>query len=143
MPKYPLKILDRLTNYRYRMLDEARKVEELATTLAHSFDFYEYRMNLQSGIELIVCQKHNSALPVWCLELETAMLYKPGTGPEIQRPDRQRRNQDEKQLFVSQLILGVDTAYDELQKMDPRTRQRYLELRQYYLKRKPGRPWAS
>ena len=143
MPKYPLKILDRLTNYRYRMFDEARQVEELATTLASSFDFYEYRMNLQRGIELIVCQKHNSALPVWCLELETEMLYKPGTGPEMRRPNRKRRNQDEKQLFISQLILGVNTAYDELQEMEPRTRQRYLELRQQYLRRKQGRPWTS
>jgi len=64
MPKYPLKILERLTNYRYRMYDEKLEVEELATTLAHSFDFYEYRMNLRGGIDLIVCQKHNSALPV-------------------------------------------------------------------------------
>src|SRR5947207_7833769 len=143
MPKYPFRILDRLTNYRYKMYDEKREVEELATTLAHSFDFYEYRMNLQRGIELIVCQKHNSALPIWCLELETAILYEPGAGPEIQRPDRKRRNQDEKQLFISQLILGVDTAHDELQEMEPRTRQRYLELRQQYLQRRPGRPWAS
>src|SRR2546421_5012864 len=89
MPKYPLRILDRLTNYRYRMYDEKLKVEELATTLAHSFDFYEYRMNLQRGIDLIVCQKHNSALPVWCLELETAMLYEPGTGPEMKRSTEQ------------------------------------------------------
>src|SRR2546430_16117511 len=68
MPKYPLKILERLTNYRYRMYDEKLEVEELATTLAHSFDFYEYRLNLQSGVDLIVCQKHNAVLPVWCLE---------------------------------------------------------------------------
>jgi len=125
------------------MYDEKLQKEELATTLTHSFDFYEYRMNLQRGIDLIVCQKHNSTLPVWCLELETAMLYKPGTGPENIRPDRKRRNQDEKQLFISQLILGVDTAYDELLKMEPRTRQRYLELRQKYLRKKPGRPWTS
>lgn len=143
MPKYPLKILDRLSNYRYKMLDEARKVEELATTLARSFDFYEYRMNLRGGIDLIVCQKHNAALPVWCLELETAMLYQPGTGPEIDRPDRKRRTQDEQKLFISQLVLGVDVAHEELREMDPRTRQRYLALRQKYLKTRPGRPWVS
>ena len=143
MPKYPLKILERLTNYRYRMYDEKLEVEELATTLAHSFDFYEYRMNLRGGIDLIVCQKHNSALPVWCLELETAMLYKPGTAPEIERPDRKRRTQDEQRLFISQLILGADVACEELENMDPRTRQRYLGLRQRYLKPKVGRPWVS
>lgn len=143
MPKYPLKILDRLSNYRYKMFDEARQVEELATTLASSFDFYEYRMNLRGGIDLIVCQHHNAALPVWCLELETAMLYKPGTGPEIERKERKRRTQDEQKLFISQLILGVDVARDELQKLDPRSQRRYLLLRQKYLKTRPGRPWVS
>jgi hypothetical protein len=143
MPKYPLRILERLSNYRYKMFDEARKVEELATTLASSFDFYEYRMNLRGGIDLIVCQKHNSALPVWCLELETAMLYKPGTGPELDRPDRKRRTADEQKLFISQLILGVDVARDELLRLDPRSQQRYLLLRQKYLKARLGRPWVS
>ena len=143
MPKYPLKIVERLTNYRYKMYEEYRKVEMLATTLASSFDFYEYRMNLHGGTDLVVCQHHNSALPVWCLELETAMLYEPATAPKIERATRKRRNQDEKQLFISQLILGVDTAHKELLKMEPRTRQRYLELRQQYLKKKPGRPWIS
>jgi len=143
MPKYPLKILERLSNYRYRMYDEKLEVEELATTLAHSFDFYEYRMNLRGGIDLIVCQRHNAALPVWCLELETAMLYKPGTGPELERPDRKRRTQDEQRLFISQLILGVDVAREELLELDPRTQQRYLVLRQRYLKTRPGRPWVS
>lgn len=146
MPKYPLKILERLTNYRYRMYDESLDKEELAMTLASSFDFYEYRMNLRGGIELVVCQRHNSTLPVWCLELETAMLYKPGTSPDGQRPagpERKRRTQDEQRVFISQLIVGVDVAYEELQAMAPRTRQRYLDLRQKYLKPKVGRPWVS
>lgn len=143
MPKYPLSILERLTNYRYRMYDAEREVEELATTLASSFDFYEYRMNLRGGIQLIVCQKHNAVLPVWCLELETAMLYQPGTAPDIERLGRKRRTQNEQRVLISQLIIGVDTAYDELEDMEPRTRQRYLELRQRYLKTKPGRPWVS
>jgi hypothetical protein len=152
MPKYPLKILDRLSNFRYRMFDEKLRKEELATTLAHSFDFYEYRMNLRGGIDLIICQKHNAALPIWCLELETAMLYDPSAVPDI-APDRalkkplegkkRRRTQDEQKLFISQLVLGVDTAYDALSTMDPRTQQRYLILRQKYLKTKPGRPWVS
>src|SRR5712692_8416298 len=81
MPKYPLRILDRLTNYRYQMYDEALEKEMLATLLASSFDFYEYRMNLRGGIGLVVCQHHNAALPVWALELETAVLYKPGKFP--------------------------------------------------------------
>jgi len=154
MPKYPFKILDQLRNYRYQMYDEKLEVDLLATTLATSFDFYEYRMNLRGGISLIVCQKHNAALPVRCLELETEVLYDPGICPD-QAPDRamrkasdeerkrKRRTSDEQKIFISQLILGVDIAYDELQKLDPRTQQRYLVLRQKYLKTRPGRPWVS
>src|SRR5260370_40566271 len=41
MPKYPLRIVERLTNYRYRMFDEARGAEMLATVLVSSFDFYQ------------------------------------------------------------------------------------------------------
>ena len=37
MPKYPLKILERLTNFRYRMIEEDRNMEMLATVLASSF----------------------------------------------------------------------------------------------------------
>ena len=149
MPKYPFKILDQLTNYRYQMYDEKLEVELLATTLASSFDFYEYRMNLRGGISLIVCQKHNTALPVRCLELETEILYDPGIGPELERANkreqgkRKRRTHDEQRLFISQLILGVDIAHEELLNLDPRTQQRYLVLRQKYLKTKPGRPWVS
>lgn len=147
MPKYPLRILDRLTNFRYRMYEEEKRVEMKATTLASSFDFYEYRMNLKGGIDLIVCQKHNSSLPVWVLEMETSTLYEPGSYPDLSRPakegHRKRRTQDEQKLLISQLIIGVRVAYEELESMEPRTRQRYIELRQKYLKTKPGRPWVS
>lgn len=37
MPKYPLKILERLTNYRYLMFDEEREVEMLGICLLSSF----------------------------------------------------------------------------------------------------------
>jgi hypothetical protein len=147
MPKYPLSILERLTNYRYRMYEEEKRVEMLAATLASSFDFYEYRMNLKGGIDLIVCQKHNSSLPVWVLEMETSTLYDPGSYPDLVQPakegQRKRRTQDEQKLLISQLIIGVQAAREELEEMEPRTRQRYLELRQRYLKTKPGRPWMS
>jgi hypothetical protein len=45
-PKYPLQILERLTNFRYRMFEQQRGMEMLATVLASSFDFYEHRLNL-------------------------------------------------------------------------------------------------
>jgi hypothetical protein len=125
------------------MYDEARNVELLATILVASFDFYEHRLNLvRRGIDLVICQHHNAALPVWCLELDTAHLYKPGTAPAT-RQERKRRTQDEQRILISQIILGVDTAMVELNGMPERSRRRYLSLREQYLKPKVGRPWAS
>ncbi len=143
MPKYPLRIVERLTNYRYRMFDEARGAEMLATVLVSSFDFYEHRLNLvKREIDLVVCQKHNAALPVYVLELDTAHLYKPGTAPDT-REVRKRRTQDEQRVLISQIILGVDSAIDELNRLPERTKRRYLKLREQYLSPKVGRPWAS
>src|SRR3954451_9638661 len=83
MPKYPLRILERLTNFRHRMLEQERGMEMLATVLASSFDFYEHRLNLaKHGFSLIICQKHNAAVPLFTLELDTGMLYEPGTTPD-------------------------------------------------------------
>src|SRR5437879_9123332 len=88
MPKYPLKILERLTNFRYRMFEQERNQEMLATVLATSWDFYEHRLNLSKhGFSIIVCQKHNAAVPLFVLELDTGMLYEPGAVPD-KAPDR-------------------------------------------------------
>lgn len=157
MPKYPLKILERLTNFRYRMYEEERKVEMLATVLASSFDFYEHRLNLSKhGFSLIVCQKHNAAVPLFTLELDTGMLYEPGATPDKapdRRPDktpedkkeakRKRRTSDEQKIFISKIIIGSVAGMKELEDMPDRTRQYYLVLREQYLQPKVGRPWAS
>jgi hypothetical protein len=142
-PKYPIQIVERLTNYRYKLYDQVQKVEMLATVLVASFDYYSHRLLLtKHGFDMVICQKHNSALPVWCLELDTAHLYKPGTAPDT-RQDCQRRTQDEQTILVSQIILGVDSAMTELNNMPYRTKRRYLALRERYLQPKLGRPFAS
>ncbi len=156
MPKYPLKILDRLTNFRYRMFEEERQVEMLATVLASSWDFYEHRLNLSKhGFHLVVCQKHNSCLPLYTLELDSGMLYEPAAVPDKapdRRPDkdpdakegkRKRRTPDEQKILISRIILGAQAGMTELEDMPDRTRQRYLQLREQYLLPKVGRPWAS
>src|SRR6267378_7235388 len=97
-PKYPIQILDRLTNFRYRIFDEDRQIEMLATVLTSSFDFYEHRLNLaKHGFSLIVCQKHNAAVPLFTLELDTQHMYKPGAVPN-KREGRKRRNADEMKI---------------------------------------------
>jgi len=158
MPKYPLKILERLTNFRYRMFEEERGVEMLATVLASSFDFYEHRLNLaKHGFSLIVCQKHNAAVPLFTLELDTGMLYEPSATPDKapdRRPNkapdeatkeakRKRRTADEMKILISQIIIGAQSGMNELEHMPDRTRQYYLVLRELYLQPKVGRPWAS
>jgi hypothetical protein len=155
MPKYPLRILQRLTNFRYRMVEEERGIEMLATVLASSFDFYEHRLNLaKHGFSLIVCQKHNAAVPLFTLELDTGMLYEPGATPDkapdralIKAPDkkgkRKRRTPDEQKILISRIILGANAGMAELHDMPDRTRQYYLQLREQYLQPKVGRPWAS
>jgi hypothetical protein len=155
MPKYPLRILERLTNFRYRMFEQERQVEMLATVLASSWDFYEHRLNLSKhGFSMVVCQKHNAAVPLFVLELDTGMLYEPGAVPD-KAPDRalikapakeghrKRRTPDEIKIFVSQIIIGASAGMVELHNMPDRTRQYYLQLREQYLQPKVGRPWAS
>ena len=154
-PKYPLQILGRLTNFRYRIFEEVRQVEMLATTLASSWDFYEHRLNLaKHGFRLIICQKHNAAVPLFVLELDTQVFYEPGAVPD-KAPDRalikvsdketkrKRRTPDEMKIFVSQIIIGASAGMAELHAMPDRTRQYYLQLREQYLQPKVGRPWAS
>ena len=143
MPKYPLKILERLTNFRYRMFEQERNQEMLATVLASSWDFYEHRLNLSKhGFSMIICQKHNAAVPLFVLELDTGVLYEPGAVPDT-RPGRKRRTPDEMRILISQIIIGTHSGMEELHNMPDRTRQRYLQLRELYLQPKVGRPWAS
>lgn len=147
MPKYPFKILDRLTNFRYRMIEEERGVEMLATVLASSFDFYEHRLNLaKHGFTLIVCQEHNAAVPLFTLELDTQVMYEPGTTPDrrsVPEGKQKHRTPDEQKILISQIIIGTHSGMEELHNMPDRTRQRYLQLRELYLQPKVGRPWAS
>lgn len=145
-PKYPLQIVERLTNFKYRIFEQEREVEMLATVLASSFDFYEHRLNLvKHHFKMIICQKHDAVVPLFVLELDTCMLAEPGGKPTLMRPveERKRRTADEQRVLISQIILSTEAGRDELKKMSDRTRQRYLALRDEYLRPKVGRPWAS
>jgi hypothetical protein len=154
-PKYPIRIVERLTNFRYRLFEEERGVEMLATVLASSWDFYEHRLNLaKHGFRLIICQKHNAAVPLLALELDTQVMYEPAAVPDkapdralIKAPakegQRKRRTPDEQKILISQIIIGASSGMSELHNMPDRTRQYYLQLREQYLQPKVGRPWAS
>jgi hypothetical protein len=145
-PKYPLEILERLTNFRYRIFEQEREMEMLATVLASSFDFYEHRLNLvKHGFRMIICQKHDAVVPLFVLELDTCMLAEPGGKPTLMRPveERKRRTQDEQRVLISQILLSTEAGREELKEMPEPTRRRYLALRDEYLQPKVGRPWVS
>lgn len=143
-PRFSLEIRERLTNYRYSLHDLYTNTELLAMVLAESFDFYEYRLNrCAARVDLVICQKHNAVLPVRVLEIETGFMFTPGAVPPLARPDRKKRSKAEARLFVSMLLAGIDGANEELLSMPARTRQRYIALRDQYLRAKVGRPRAS
>ena len=137
-------IVKKLRNYRYKVYDE-RHARELTAIVVHtSFDFYRLRLNYgKHRIDMVICERHTCILPIRCVSIEEAHEYAVHSPPRSTRPTRKRRNADEIDLFVSQLLLGVKKAYAELADMHERQRQRYLKRRDSYLKPKRGRPWAS
>src|SRR5690348_10021388 len=93
LPRFNFQVRERLTNYRFLLHDLAYQVDLTAMVLAESFDFYEYRLNrCAQRVELVICQRHNAALPIRVLELDTGNMYNPGAIPEhIDREQRKKR----------------------------------------------------
>lgn len=137
-------IVATLRNYRYKLFDERHMREVVAIVLPESFDYYRLRLNHgQHRVDLVIVQRHNAMLPIRCVSMEESHEYAAHSLPRWTRPNAKRRNSEEVNLFVSQLLLGVKKAYAELERMPLRTRQRYLRQRNQYLRPRVGRPWAS
>lgn len=139
-----LSVVKQLTNYRYVVKDELRGCELTAMVVNASFDFYEYRLNHgRSRVDLLIVRHHNAVVPVRVLELTTSTEFDPGYAPTLTRVNARRNNHDETVLLVSKLLLGIESAQDELAAMPVRTRQRYMQRCKEYLRPRVGRPWAS
>jgi hypothetical protein len=137
-------IVKAFPNYRYIVKDESRGKELTALVLFSSWDYYEYRINRgKKRVDLLIVQHHNAVVPLPLICLESGKEYRPGVEPEATRPNAKRPNTDEVRVLVSKLILGVDGIDEQLQKMPPRTRQRYLQRCSTYKQPRIGRPWAS
>ncbi len=137
-------IRNRLRNYRYKLYDERHLRELVGIVVPESFDFYRLRLNRgEQKVDIVICQRHNCILPIRCVSMEESHEYGIHSLPRKLRTQRARRNTDDMNLLVSQLLLGVKKAYAELENMPERTRQRYLARRDLYLKPRIGRPWAS
>ncbi len=142
--KLYLAVRKRLANYRYVVKDELKGVELTAIVLACSFDFYEYRLNRgKQRVDLLVVQRHNAVVPLRVISLDASSEYEPGSSPALVRTGAKRPNHEETMLLVSKLVLGIEEAKEELAAMPIRTRQRYLQRRDEYLRPRVGRPWAS
>lgn len=138
-------IKQRLRNNRYILIDEKHNNQEVtAIVLVTSFDYYTYRLNRgKHRIDLIIVAHHNAVVPVRTVCINDSREYQAGTQPDIERPGRKRRNADEVKLLVSELLIGAKSAQAELEAMDTRTRQRYIKMRNEYLRPRVGRPWSS
>jgi hypothetical protein len=137
-------IRDHTRNFCYQLYDERHMRILSCVVLVESFDFYELRLNRgKHRIDMVICEHHNCCLPVRCVSMEESHEYAVHSLPRRRRDDRQRRNSDEKKLFVSQLLLGVKRANAELETMPDRTRRRYVAYKNSLLRPRRGRPWAS
>src|SRR5258706_11145824 len=142
--KLYLSVHQRLTNYRYVIQDETKGKELTAMVLCNSWDFYEYRLNRgKQRIDLLIVQRHNAVVPLPVLSLEASREYTPGNVPELGRANAKKPNHEETMLLASKLLLGIEGGEAELQKLSPRSQQRYKQRCRQYLRPRTGRPWAS
>jgi hypothetical protein len=137
-------IKQRLSNYRYVLHDAVQQRDRHAIVLVTSWGFYEHQLYRGSwAVDLLIVQRHTAVVPCYVFDLARGMEYRPGKIPERVRPQRRRRNHEEAMLFVSELLVGVERAQQELAAMPTRTRQYYTALCQRYSRPRRGRPWAS
>ena len=137
-------ILRRLPNYQYRLHDRASERELDALVLSCTFDFYEYRLNRGNHrVDLLIVQEHDAVAPIPVVSMSDSREFAPGAHRASARLCIHHRNRLEKQIFVSQLLVGVKEAQETLAAMPGRSRRRYLALRDQYLRPRIGRPVGS
>jgi hypothetical protein len=111
----------------------------LATVLAQSRHYYDFRFNLTAPhITLLVVYTHNTWTKHPVLALDEGYLYAPFEPPRWYSPNSPRTRKNA-MVLVGGLLCGVDEAYQQLQRMKRQTRSRYLTRMSGYLKLKQGR----
>lgn len=142
-----LEVEEPLGNYRYRVYDKHTGKQYIAMILPCSFDYYEFRLNTgkkrKAPIEMLIVGHHNAVVPIPVCVLSQVRVYEPLEAPLLHRKERKRRNHEESLLLLSKLILNFESAYDELEEMTLRSKQRYLAMRREYLKPRVGRAMGS
>jgi hypothetical protein len=115
--------------------------------LVRSSDFWEYRLHLaRTPLDLVVCYRHDTLLPVTVVELETGKHYRPHDYPHqftSFEQAYQSRSRVGRLIIVGGLLCGVQRAYDLLDALrqagKESTRRTYENSAHAYQKRRRGR----
>jgi hypothetical protein len=134
----------RITIESTRLSDDAVQVR--AVLLVRSSQWYQHRLNVfgqVEGIELVVCGKHDSCVPVQVWSVEEAKMYEPGetvTDLAQLRDVKVRGTKYGSLLFVAAILAAKQEALDILEDEDfpQSTRYRYEAKVRYYANLRPG-----
>jgi len=114
--------------------------------LVRSSDYWEYRLHLQRGaIDLVVCYRHDSVVPVHVLALEDGRAYEPEDLPgKYTTLDavKAEHSRYAAKVLVGALLCGKKAAHDLLLAMPESTRRKYEAKMHHYQRRQRGRPLA-
>ena len=137
-----MKIVRMSGNFLFVIHDNGR--EYRALILPTTFDYYEYRLNVgKVRVDMLIVERHNAVVPITVTSLQDVTTWEPLAAPDLGRESRAKNNKDDAHLLLSKYILNFEGAYEELARMNPRSRRRYNQRRAQYLKKKRGRPLAG
>ena len=114
--------------------------------LVRSSDFWQYRLHLaRVPLDLVVCYRHDTVLPVTVVEIETGKHYTPHEYPHqftSYEDAYKARSRAGRLTIVGGLICGVQRAYDLVAALPESTRRKYENSAHDFQKRRRGRQLA-
>ncbi len=115
--------------------------------LVRSSEFWHYRLHLaRFPLDLIVCYRHDTVLPVTVVEIETGKHYTPHEYPHqftSYEDAYKARSQTGRLTIVGGLLCGVQRAYDLVATLPESTRRKYENSAHAFQKRRRGRQLTS
>jgi hypothetical protein len=116
--------------------------ELLAMTLVRSSDYWRQRLHLATGpsIQLVICQRHDSILPLEVLDLLAGRSYDRYTAPLWFEQSHRRRVAGTRMIVLGGLLCGLNEWYEAVERFPASTRRRYRAELRRLMQRRPGRP---
>jgi hypothetical protein len=112
-------------------------IPQTACMLVRSSDFWAKRLHLQQHkVTMFVVWTHDSCLPFTVLCLKDGKIY----DPYLCAVDTSKRTKKTSKAFLGQLLSGVQSAFDVLEKMPHPSKRRYEILLDEYGHREHARP---